>query len=284
MSSIPGGLSMTLSRIFILLCLFISATVSANSRTLLDRLALYPSTQALREGSTERKILPSGLEVWIHRRAALIGTNDIRHFSIIHFIGNASRAEVETPGINIMQLFPDDIELEVWSVNYPGYGGSPGEATFASFAPSALEVYDHLAKTTEDSNILISGTSIGSLAALYLASERPVNALILRNPVPLKELILENYGWWNLWLFAGPVSLQIPPQLNTIRNAAKTHIPALFLTSQNDSLIPTHLQQKIIDNYKGPYQHIFIEGIDHNDYIPIKAFPKIQDALKVLLK
>src|SRR6478736_2180132 len=63
--------------------------------------------------------------------------------------------------------------------------------------------------------IYVFGASIGSAVAMDVAANREVRGLILHNPPPLRQIILRNYGWWNLWLLAGPVALQIPRELDS---------------------------------------------------------------------
>jgi hypothetical protein len=40
-----------------------------------------------------------------------------------------------------------------------------------------------------------------------VAANRPCAGLVLTNPPPLRNMILQRFGWWNLWLLATPVAL-----------------------------------------------------------------------------
>src|SRR5206468_3839756 len=60
---------------------------------------------------------------------------------VLAFIGNADRAEYCTVRtVDQWQGHP----VEVWSVNYPGYGGSTGPARLKSIPDSSVAVYDAL--------------------------------------------------------------------------------------------------------------------------------------------
>jgi len=49
--------------------------------------------------------------------------------------------------------------------------------------------------------------------------------------VPLKQLIVGEYGWWNLWLAAKPVAWQLPNSLDSIENAKRAKAKFRFNTS-----------------------------------------------------
>jgi pimeloyl-ACP methyl ester carboxylesterase len=229
-------------------------------RSLLDQIALYPSTDRIETNSAERKLLPSGLEIWIHRRSAQSPSSLNRKVYLLHFIGNASRAEEEGPESALLNLFPPNFNVESWAVNYRGFGGSTGEARVNTLAETGRETFAALSLEAGNAPIIISGFSMGTTVALYLAANRAATGVILRNPVPLREMILGRYGWWNLWIGAGPISLQIPKELDSIKNATLSHLPALILSSENDSAVPRKYQNKIIQKYAGPLDQVVLKN------------------------
>ncbi|MDX1919499.1 MAG: alpha/beta hydrolase [Candidatus Caenarcaniphilales bacterium] len=94
--------------------------------------------------------------------------------------------------------------VEIWGLNYQGYGKSKGKANLQSIPKDAHKAYDEILKASEGRPIIISGNSIGTTAALYIASHNQVAGVFLKNPPPLQNLIIENHGSWNLWLLATP--------------------------------------------------------------------------------
>jgi pimeloyl-ACP methyl ester carboxylesterase len=180
---------------------------------------------------------------------------------ILRFCGNAERAEWHACG------FADgwnDKPVEMWSVNHPGFGGSSGRARLDRLAPAALAAYDELAKQSRGKPIYISATSLGTTMALHVAKERPVAGMVLRTPPPLRQLILQRHGWWNLWLLATPVAMGVPGELDSIANAKRVNVPAVFIMMDSDSVVPMKYQQKVVDAYAGPKQVIISRGGDHN--------------------
>jgi hypothetical protein len=173
--------------------------------------------------------------------------------------------------------------VEVWAVNYPGYGGSAGGAKLASIAPAALAAFDAMKQQAGTRPTFVSGRSIGTTAALFVAAHRQVDGVILHSPPPLRNLIMGEFGWWNLWLAAIPVSLGVPADLNSIENARHVTATGVFIITEADSLVPPRYQQMIVDAYAGPKQIIRMPGVDHNDPIPESVMPAVRAAFDGLL-
>ncbi len=96
---------------------------------------------------------------------------------------------------------------------------------------AALAAFEEMKRTAGDRPILVSGTSFGTIAALHIAAHRRVAGVIVHNPPALREMILQNFGWWNLWLLAGPLSTKVPRALDSVANAGAARDPAVFLLS-----------------------------------------------------
>jgi pimeloyl-ACP methyl ester carboxylesterase len=169
--------------------------------------------------------------------------------------------------------------VEVWAVNYSGYGASTGPARLRSIPPAALAAYDKLSAHSNGRPIFVAGQSLGTTAALYVAANRPVAGCVLRSPPPLKNLIFAHHGWWNLWLLATPVSLSIPSDLDSPRNGPRITVPAVFVETGNDSVVPLKYQKKVECAYAGPKQVVLLPDSEHNDPIEGEAVRRYEAAL-----
>jgi uncharacterized protein len=177
----------------------------------------------------------------------------------------------------------NDRAVEFWGMNYPGFGGSTGQARLSKIGPAALASFDELKRHAVDKPIVPFGTSIGATAALHVAAHRPVVGVILHNPPPLREMILRRFGWWNLWLLAGPVALQIPKDLDSIENAKTSHAPAVFLLAERDEVVPVRYHRLVVDAYAGEKRVISLPRAYHNDPIEGTALAELKDGLEWLL-
>jgi len=247
-----------------------------------DHLILFPTRAPIDAGAAVRKTVPfqSGeLEIWTaqSRRAQQQGGADI---FILRFYGNADRADRWAAAEAGMW---SDRAVEIWGMNYPGFGGSTGPARLSKIGPAALAVFDEVKQHAGDRPIVPFGASIGATAALYVAAQRPVAGVILHNPPPLREMILRRFGWWNLWLLAGPIALQIPRNLDSIANARAIRAPAVFLLADRDEVVPPRYHKLVVDAYAGEKRVIALHGAYHNDPIDGAALADFYQTLDWLL-
>ena len=229
---------------------------------LIDSAVLHPTTQPIRMlGITARSIQASNgtLQIWTARSRPAQDAEP--QAFILEFTGNATRAE---------EVAQDTAwtwnahAVEVWAVNYPGYGGSTGPSRMKSIAATSNEAYDALRATAGNRPIFVVGTSLGTTAALHVAAERPVAGLMLINPPALRQVIRGEYGWWNLWLLATPASWCVPSELDSLANAPRVTVPAVCMVSHRDTVVPYPYQRRVVDAYAGPKRVIELDA-NHND-------------------
>jgi pimeloyl-ACP methyl ester carboxylesterase len=247
-----------------------------------DHLILFPTKAPIDAGGAVRKTIPfqnGELELWmaLSHRAQQNGRVDTY---VLRFYGNADRAEYwvaeEAEAWN-------DRAVEVWGMNYPGFGGSTGPARLARIGPAAVTAFDELKRHTTEQPIVLFGASLGTAAALHVAAHRPVAGLILQNPPPLRQMILRQFGWWNLWLLAGPLSLQIPRDLDSIANARSIRAPAIFLLAEKDEVVAPRYHRLVVDAYAGEKRVISLPGAHHNTAIEDAGLVEFYNALDWLL-
>ena len=247
-----------------------------------DRLILFPTRAPIDAGGAVRKTIPfenSELEIWTAQspRAQQQGHADV---FILRFYGNADRAERWAAAEAEMW---NDRAVEIWGMNYPGFGGSRGPVRLARIGPAAVAAFDEVKRHAGGRPIAAYGASIGATAALHVAAQRPVAGLILHNPPPLRQMIMRQFGWWNLWLLAGPVALQIPQDLDSIANARASRAPAIFLLAEKDEVVAPRFHRLVADAYAGEKRVIALRGAFHNDPIEGAALADLNDALGWLL-
>ena len=242
---------------------------------LADRMILEPSRDVLDPGPRSRVIIPLApdsqelaAEAWVLDSEQLsIAPRELTGtaWAAIKFPGAAGRAERAGP--HPCELVSDS--FQVWAINPPGYGSSSGEASLQHIPTSNRACFDAFATATADCRRVAFGNSLGTMSALQVASENPsrVDALFLRNCVPLRHIVLGQYSWWNLGIGSSLVAAQIPPDLDPIRNAESCKTPAFFVVSEYDTVIPPKYQQKIIDAYAGPKVIFTLRGANHHDRV-----------------
>ena len=247
-----------------------------------DHLILFPTRAPINAGGAVRKTIPfenGQLEVWT-AQSNLARSKGRADIYVLRFYGNADRAErwvaAEAEEWN-------DRAVEIWGMNYPGFGGSTGPSRLSRIGPAALAAFDELQRHANSQPIVLYGASLGACAALHVGAQRPVAGLILHNPPPLRQMILRRFGWWNLWLLAGPVALQIPRDLDSIDNARRIHAPAIFLLAEKDEVVAPRYHRLVVDAYAGEKRVIPLRGAYHNSPIEGAALVDFYEALDWLL-
>jgi pimeloyl-ACP methyl ester carboxylesterase len=247
-----------------------------------DQLILFPSTQGINPHGAIRKTVPfenGEVELWT-ARSHLAQQRGRVEIYVLRFYGNADRAERWVAAEAEMW---NERAIEIWGMNYPGFGGSTGPARLKRIAPAAITAFDALRNEAGERSIVLFGSSIGTAPALHIAAHRPVAGLILHNPPALRQLILRQHGWWNLWLLAGPVAAQIPSDLDSIANARAVHAPAIFLLAEQDEIVAPRFQHFVVDAYAGEKRVIALRGAYHNSPIEGVGLADLYNALDWLL-
>jgi hypothetical protein len=242
---------------------------------LASRVLLFPPSAPASIGGAARIILADPAGAIETLRASSPGAQSRKAQAIIlRFYGNASQADssVVSEAAEWGQW-----PIELWGVNFAGYGASEGSSSLRGVVRAADVAYD--AAALRGVPIYVVGTSMGTTAALHLSATRAVKGTLLINPPPLRHLVLGRYGWWNLWLLAGPVAVGIPSALNSVDNAENTKSPVVILTSELDSVVPASYQDKVYNALGGPKEHVVSLGCDHNDPPTGEAAAQVRAAL-----
>lgn len=247
-----------------------------------DQLILFPTTHRLDAGAAVRKPIPfegGELEIWT-AASKLAQQRGQPGVYVLRFYGNADRADRWVAAEAEMW---NNRAVEVWGMNYPGFGGSTGPARLARLGPAALAAFDAMKRTAGDRPAIVFGASLGTTTALHVAANRPVAGLVLHNPPPLREMILRQFGWWNLWLLAGPLAQKLPADLDSLANARAVRVPAIFLLAEKDEVVAPKFQRLVVEAYAGEKRVIPLVESDHNSPVEGAELAKFHDALDWLM-
>jgi len=172
--------------------------------------------------------------------------------AVIYFGGNAE--DVYHNAENFRRMLP---EHTVYLVNYRGYGGSTGSPTESSLFADALDIYDAL--RDRHAQIAVIGRSLGSGVAIYLASERQVQRLVLVTPPDSALAIAQNiYPVY-------PVALMLKDKYQSIDYAARVGAPALIVLAEQDRIIPRAHSTRLAEAFaRGQVEQVVVANAGHN--------------------
>lgn len=156
--------------------------------------------------------------------------------ALIYFGGNAEDVSRNLP--EFAEAFP---EYAVYLLNYRGFGGSSGSPSEAAIAEDALALFDQV--YASHPQISLIGRSLGSGVAVRLASQRPVQNLILVTPYnSLEEIATRQYPWV-------PVQWLLKDRFESGKYAAHIRVPTLLLAASDDEVIPRASTQRLLENF-----------------------------------
>ena len=156
--------------------------------------------------------------------------------ALIYFGGNAEDVSRNLP--EFAEAFPD---YAVYLLNYRGFGGSGGSPSETAIAEDALALFDQV--YASHPQVAVVGRSLGSGVAVRLASQRPVQQLILVTPYnSLEEIAARQYPWV-------PVKWLLKERFESGKYAAHIRVPTLLLAASDDEVIPRASTQHLLENF-----------------------------------
>lgn len=175
--------------------------------------------------------------------------------ALIYFGGNAE----EVCGLALEAAELRGISLVLF--DYRGYGRSTGEPGERALFADALAIYDSVAARPgiDRQRIVAMGRSLGSGVATYLASRRPVAAVVLVTPYDSMAAVARTHYPF-LWI--GPL-LRHP--FDSATRARAIDAPMLALIAGADTIIPPRHGQALVKAWRGPHSSIVLPGAGHND-------------------
>lgn len=185
--------------------------------------------------------------------------------ALIYFGGNAEDVSWNLP--TLAEAFPGH---SLYLLHYRGYGGSAGQPTEAALLADALALYERVRPSQPD--ITVIGRSLGSGVAVYLASQRPVDRLVLVTPYEsLRELAAQRFPGF-------PVRWLLKDGFESWRYAAQVSAPTLLIAAERDEVIPLASTRALLTHFAAGVARLeILPGLDHNTvsespaYVPLLA-------------
>ena len=176
---------------------------------------------------------------------------------ILFFHGNAGNAYSRLPHAQLLR----NMGFNVLLIDYHGYGKSEGTPSEQAFYLDAHAAYDTALNKLgfAPNKISIYGRSIGSAAALELASRYEIGALILVAPFASgRSMALQlGFGWLN-WLVKGV--------FNNLDKARCVDEPVLIIHGAKDSIIPADQSRDLLAAIAAQdKQRVVMKEAGHND-------------------
>lgn len=222
------------------------------------KMIYHPTTFAA--GGCDKIALGHNLKPWTNAIGERIGwmrsssANGTGQVLIVH--GNAGCAVDRIDFAESLQTI--DPDLNIFILEYPGYGDRLGPPSQSSLLKAAEEAFDLLAK---NGPLFIVGESLGTGVASYLAGKysNSVAGLMLFCPYNNLSSVARHHmaifpTGWLLWdRFPSDTWLRA------------YHGPVGVLVAEHDQVVPPRFGRLLYEGYHGPKKLWEIAGAGHND-------------------
>ena len=183
--------------------------------------------------------------------------------AVLYFGGNAEDISYALP--ILADAFP---KYALYALHYRGYGGSSGKPSETALVADALILFDRV--RLDHSRITVIGRSLGSGVAIHIASERPVERLVLVTPYDsLVTIAASRFRYF-------PLSWLMLDKFESWRYAPKITAPTQLIAAQNDEVIPLSSTEALLRRLPQSLASMtIIPGVAHNTisesplYIPL---------------
>ena len=183
--------------------------------------------------------------------------------ALLYFGGNAEDVSWSLP--TLATAFP---EHSLYLLHYRAYGGSAGAPSEVALFADALALYERVRQ--EQPQITAVGRSLGSGVAVYLASQRSVERLVLVTPYDsIEALAAQRFPWF-------PIRRLLRDKFESGRYAAQVLAPTLLLAAEHDEVIPLASTRALLSHFPAGVARLeIIPGQDHNSisesaaYVPL---------------
>ena len=151
------------------------------------------------------------------------------------------------------------------SADYYGTQDSKGKMNLSSIQRTAEDMYDWAKKQYPTSKVIIMGHSYAAGTAVYLASIRKCDKLIL---AAAYRDVSDLYNKMTP-VFWGPLKIFISNNIETSKYAKDVDCPVYIIGSNGDKTLSAALQEKVSEDFAHSEVKIF-NNISHEDYYTTK--------------
>lgn len=203
--------------------------------------------------------------------------------SLLFFAGNADTVAWR---LGHLRHLAHSLHLDVYAVDYRGFGASEGAPSLARCAKDALAVHDLLAARSPGRPVGLYGYSIGTGFASQLAAKRTPRFLVLQAPPTACEEVIafwDKHLPWYLWFVTlKPEAALLDPALRPVDFIAKVECPLLVVHGTADTVIPHAMGLRMFEKAGSRRKEMLgLPGLGHNDMSP--RDPRIDAALGRLM-
>ncbi len=224
-----------------------------------QRKLLYQPSRITLEAGT-RAAADQSFEPWHNQAGEYIGWKKVGptntpHAQLLIIHGNAGSAINRLDYADSLNNF---LPLDVYILEYPGYGARSGSPSQKSLLAAADDAFDSL---NNRGPIYLMGESLGTGVAAYLAGAHPdrIAGVVLLAPYHnLPDVAAGHFPFL-------PVHWLLLDRFPAASYLEKYHGPVAVLLAGQDVIVPNQFGHRLYDAYQGPKKLWLDPNAGHND-------------------
>lgn len=176
---------------------------------------------------------------------------------LLFFHGNAGNISHRLDNIRLLL----EIGVQVFIIDYRGYGKSRGRPSEMGVYRDGLAAYDYLAqkKRIPHNQIILFGRSLGAATAVEVALNRKVKSIILESAFTSTKGMAKTMVLFSL------LSPLLPANYNNLGKIEQIQTPKLIVHGTDDEIVPFSMGERLFEVAKSPKYFYPIQRAGHND-------------------
>lgn len=175
--------------------------------------------------------------------------------ALLFFHGNAGNI---ADRLDRARILNERLGLDVFLVDYRGYGRSEGSPSEEGLYRDARAVFAHAMTRFRSDQIVLFGESLGSAVTIQLATEQPCAGVVLETPfLSVPAMARRHYPFVPTFL--------IRSRFDNGEKIGSVAVPKLFLIAEHDEVVPPEQGLRLFELAPAPKTLFRIPGAGHND-------------------
>lgn len=183
---------------------------------------------------------------------------------LLLFHGNAGNISHR---LDRARLFAQRLGVDMFLVDYRGYGRSEGKPSEAGLYRDGLAIYDAARERGfSPDRIVLHGESLGCAVAVEVGLEQPCAGVVLETPfLSVPALAGKHYPFVPAFL--------IRSKFDSGSKIGGLTVPKLFLVAERDDIAPAAQGRRLFELASPPKELYVIPGAGHNDTYAVGGEP-----------
>jgi uncharacterized protein len=179
------------------------------------------------------------------------------HPVLLHFHGNAGNISHR---LDLIKRLVQK-NLQVFIIDYRGFGKSEGRPTEKGVYLDGLAAYDHLVNREGilPENIVLHGHSLGAAVAVEVGLRRKVRSVILESAFTSTRDMAKTMP---LFFVFAPL---LPTNDNNVDKVTRLSVSVLIVHGDQDEIVPFSMGERLFAAAAAPKHFLSLEGAAHND-------------------